>query len=328
LDQGDTWETISEDLTQGGKKGNVAYGTLTALSESPSQFGLLYTGSDDGLVHLYQDGQWKNRSAGLPKDLWVSRVRASLHQKERVYVSLNGYRWDDFTPYVYMSEDYGATWTSIAANLPMSPVNVITEDPENADILYVGTDNGVFISLDRGTSWQHTNQGLPAVAVHDLIVQPKAKHLLVGTHGRSIYKADIDQLQQITTEVLAKPLHFFKLEDIKHKGNWGNDSVWAKADSPGQELYFTAAEAGTVTTQVIDEKGLVVSEVGTEADKGLNILSYDVAYDANGLKSYKKKHKKEAPKAAKNGKTYLPKGKYRVVLQKGKTKAEQGFSVE
>ena len=108
LNQGNDWETISEDLTHGGKKGNVAYGTLTAISESTFAFGLIYVGSDDGLIHVSHKssgGNWENISNTLPKDLWVSEVAASKHKKERVYATLNGYRWDDFTPYIYVSEE-------------------------------------------------------------------------------------------------------------------------------------------------------------------------------------------------------------------------------
>ena len=107
MNQGTDWVAISDDLTQGGKKGNVAYGTLTSISESPFEFGLIYTGSDDGLVHITKNagGSWTNISQSFPKDLWVSRVIASQHKKERVYVTLNGYRWDDFSTYVYMSDD-------------------------------------------------------------------------------------------------------------------------------------------------------------------------------------------------------------------------------
>jgi photosystem II stability/assembly factor-like uncharacterized protein len=132
FNQGDTWSVISPDLTQGGKDGNVPYGTISTLSESPFQFGLLYTGSDDGLVHVSKDAgaSWQKISDSFPKDLWVSRVVASRHQKERVFVTLNGYRSDDFTPYIYVSEDYGQTWKSIAANIPTAAVNVIIEDDQ------------------------------------------------------------------------------------------------------------------------------------------------------------------------------------------------------
>ncbi|MFT7666263.1 MAG: photosystem II stability/assembly factor-like uncharacterized protein, partial [Patiriisocius sp.] len=170
MNQGADWMAISEDLTLGGKQGNVAYGTLTSIDESRFQFGLLYTGSDDGTVYVSKNGggDWKDLSASFPKDLWVSRVIASSHKKERVYVTLNGYRWDDFTPYVYMSDTYGARWTNISNNLPLSPVNVIREDPSNPAILYLGTDNGAYVSFDTGGSWNAFQEGLPNVAVHDL----------------------------------------------------------------------------------------------------------------------------------------------------------------
>ncbi len=138
MNQGDDWKAISDDLTNGGKVGNVSYGTLTSVSESPFQFGLIYTGSDDGLVHVTKNSgsSWTQISNSFPKDLWVSRVIASQHKKERVYVSLNGYRWDDFKTYIYVSEDYGNTWKSLNTNIPDSPVNVIKEDPENENLLY------------------------------------------------------------------------------------------------------------------------------------------------------------------------------------------------
>ena len=129
MNQGADWDAISYDLTNGGKKGNVAYGTITTISESPFEFGLLYTGSDDGLVQVTRNGgsDWKKISTTFPKDLWVSRVVASSHKKARVYATLNGYRWDDFKPYVYVSEDFGGTWENISSNLPISPVNVIRD---------------------------------------------------------------------------------------------------------------------------------------------------------------------------------------------------------
>ncbi|RZW42956.1 MAG: glycosyl hydrolase, partial [Flavobacteriaceae bacterium] len=150
MNQGNDFEAISDDLTKGGKPGNVAYGTLTTISESPFQFGLIYVGSDDGLVHVSKNAgaNWTNISSNFPQDLWVSRVVASQHKKERVYVILNGYRWDNFEVYAYKSDDFGQTWKDISANIPASPVNVIHEDPANEDILYIGTDNGVYVSFN------------------------------------------------------------------------------------------------------------------------------------------------------------------------------------
>ena len=331
MNRGDDWATISDDLTTGGKKGNVAYGTLTTISESPFQFGLIYTGSDDGLVHITQNGggSWEKISGTFPKDLWVSRVIASRHKKERVYVTLNGYRWDDFTPYVYKSEDYGKTWQSITANLPLSPVNVIREDPENEALLYLGTDNGVYVSFDRGTHWEAFNKDLPAVAVHDLVIQPEAKDLLVGTHGRSIYKAHIAPLQQLVPAVKSKPLHIFEVEAVKISPRWGSAwSRWADVYEPSVEFRVYAAEARTVKATIYSEDHIALQTFTVTLDRGFNYVPYDLTVSEAGKKAWLKKNKKDKKaglQPANNGKLYLPKGKYHIVLQGGKGAEEKQY---
>ncbi len=330
MNQGDQWETISEDLTQGGKKGNVSYGTLTTLSESPFKFGLLYTGSDDGLIHVTQDGggNWLKISEALPNDMWVSRVVASRHKKERVYAVLNGYRWDDFTPYIYKSNDYGRTWKNIGANIPNAPVNTILEDTENENLLFAGTDNGLYVTFDQGNHWEAFQNGLPRVAVHDLIIQPRAKHLLVATHGRSIYRADIALLQEITPEILNLDLHLFDVRNIKYSDDWGNPkSPWAKPDTPGLDLTFYCKKAGRYTAKIQTLEGIVVSATEVDADKGLNVISYDLAFSKAGKASFLKKNKVKLKKA-KDGKTYLPKGTYTIELKgQGSSKMAE-FKIE
>ena len=118
MKRGEYFVTISGDLTQGDKKGNVPYGTLTSISESPFQFGLLYVGSDDGKIHVTKNGgaEWVDISKNLPQNLWVSRVIASQYKKERVFITLNGYRNDDFKAYVFVSDDYGNSWKDISNN--------------------------------------------------------------------------------------------------------------------------------------------------------------------------------------------------------------------
>ncbi|TXN37544.1 glycosyl hydrolase [Flagellimonas hymeniacidonis] len=316
LNQGDHWEVISGDLTQGGKKGNVAYGTITTISESPFKFGLIYTGSDDGLVQVSKNGggNWENISSSFPKNLWVSEVAASKHKKERVYATLNGYRWDDFTPYVYVSDDYGKNWKNISGNIPVSPVNALVEDPENENLLFVGTDNGLYASFNRGDSWELFQNGMPNVAVHDLVIQREAKHLLIGTHGRSIYKADIGALQQINTDVLSKDLVIFNVENIKHSEGWGNSwSSWTKPETPGLDVNFYSATPGTCSAKILTSNGTVVSATSIEASKGLNVLSYDLAFSKKGKSNFLKKNKMKLTEA-KNGKTYLPKGNYTVEI--------------
>ncbi|MBC2838297.1 glycosyl hydrolase [Robiginitalea sp. SC105] len=330
MNRGDDWTAISEDLTRGGKKGNVAYGTLTTISESPFEFGLLYTGSDDGLVHVSRNagGSWTRISDSFPKELWVSRVTASAHKKERVYVTLNGYRWDDFTPYIYVSEDYGKTWASLSGGLPASPVNALAEDPDNENLLFVGTDNGLYASLDRGKTWELMQNGMPYVAVHDLVIQPEAGHLLVGTHGRSIYMADINPLQTLTSDKLQEPLVVFDLPVIRHSSRWGNSRyTWGKPNTPGLDIGFFSQSAGTVRARILSADGTVVSETELAADAGMNTMSYDLAFSKEGKSNFLKKNKVPL-KTADDGKTYLPVGTYQAELQLGKTTVTKEFKIE
>lgn len=330
LNQGDDWETISGDLTQGGKQGNVAYGTLTSISESDFKFGLLYVGSDDGLVHVSQNGggSWEQISNSLANNQWVSEVAASKHKKERVYVCLNGYRWDDFTPYIYVSEDYGKSWKNISANIPTSPINAFVEDPENENLLFVGTDNGLYASFNRGESWELFQNGMPNVAVHDLVIQPEAKHLLIGTHGRSIYKANISALQQMQPETMSKDLVVFKVDDIKHNKNWGNSwSTWIQPDTPGLDINFYCSADGPCSAKVLTANGTEVSSAEMEAVKGLNVLSYDLAFSKKGKSNFLKKNKMKLVEA-KNGKTYLPKGSYVVEISASGKQEKIEFKIE
>ncbi len=195
LNKGTGIKPISPDLTNGGKPGDVPYGTITTISESPLRFGMLYAGTDDGNIQLSKDGgyTWKNVGEKLsPKGLWVSRVIASRYKEGRVYATLSGYRMDHFKPYVFMSEDYGEHWTAIASNLPMEPVNVIIEDPYIDSMLYLGTDGGLYVTKTLGASWNAWTKGLPlSVPIHDITIQERENELLLGTHGRSIYVAKL-----------------------------------------------------------------------------------------------------------------------------------------
>lgn len=215
LNKGDTMIAMSTDLTNGRVSGNVPYGTITTISESSKRFGLLYTGTDDGNLHRSYDGGYtfeklnatplvasKKKSIAptglVTNQLWVSRVVASQHAEGRVYVCLNGYRYDDFNAYVYVSEDYGKTWTAIAEGLPMEPVNVLREDPTDPDILYVGTDGGLYVSFNRGKKYMSWKSGLPySVPIHDIAIQARENEIVLGTHGRSLYIAKLDDVQKI-----------------------------------------------------------------------------------------------------------------------------------
>lgn len=219
LNKGDTVIAITGDLTNGKVTGNVPYGTLTTLSESPLRFGLLYSGTDDGNIHISKDNgySWQliskkeevksekpkakqssstHYSSLITNGLWVSRVVASQHKESRVYVTLSGYRFDDFSPYLYVSEDHGATWKQLGKDLPAEPLNVIREDPKNDSIIYVGSDGGLYVSFDRGNSFMMWNAGLPkSVPVHDIAIQQRDNEIVLGTHGRSLYVSKLDDVQ-------------------------------------------------------------------------------------------------------------------------------------
>ena len=317
FNRGDDWETLSDDLTLGGRRGDVPYGTLTTIDESPLRFGLLYVGSDDGLVHVSQDGgyTWKNITAEDWGELWVSRVEASNHELGRVYVTLNGYRWDHFAPYVYRSDDFGETWEALDASLPMEPVNVILEDPVNSSLLYVGTDHGLYVSIDGGDSFTVMQNGLPHAPVHDLKLQARRSHLLVGTHGRSIYRADIAPLQALTAEVIASPLMAFEPEEQRYNSNWGSRFVWwGDYFEPELEIAYWSGSMGQVTVEVTDGEGEVLRTLTDEAEQGLNFLAYDLSVDQAMVPAGEDE---ESQEAADNGVHYLLPGEYQVRFQLG-----------
>jgi photosystem II stability/assembly factor-like uncharacterized protein len=209
LNKGDSIQVISMDLSNGRKEGNVPYGTITSIAESPLKFGLLYAGTDDGNVHLSRDGgySWTNISRQvtknqskqtLPAGLWVSRVIASKYQEGRVYVTLNGYRYDHFLPYLFVSDDYGTSWKQLGKDLPSEPLNVIREDPKYDSVLYVGSDGGLYVSVSAGNSFMLWNKGLPkSIPVHDIAVQERDNEIVLGTHGRSLYISSLDSVQLI-----------------------------------------------------------------------------------------------------------------------------------
>lgn len=323
MNQGDEFETLSGDLTKGGRKGNVSYGTLTSIDESPLKFGLIYVGSDDGLVHVSKDGgnSFTKVSNTLPQDMWVSRVEASNHKEDRVYISLNGYRWDNFESMVYVSENNGSSWKKIGTDLPAEPVNVIKEDPANENILYVGTDHGVYVSVDRGTSFMAMEGGIPATPVHDLVIHPRDKDLVVGTHGRSIYIANVEHLQQMNSDLMAKSLHIFPLEKITYSEYWGR--VWSKWWDSGKteiDIPVFSSNSGDGKVTIVHEDGTEVQSFDISIAKGLNYISYDLSISESA--------KTEEMEKADNGKYYIQPGKYTLKIELGGSSSETTFSVD
>ena len=326
MNQGEDFIEISGDLTNGGRKGDVAYGTLTSVHESDLEFGLIYTGSDDGQVNVTKNGgyTWENINMGLPSNLWVSRIQASSHDKAKVYLSLNAYRFDDFNSYVYKSVDYGVTWIEIGNNLPVEPVNVIKEDPAMAGLLYVGTDHGVYVSYDDGVKWSRILDDMPQTPVHDLVIQPVANDLLVGTHGRSIYKANVTNLRTLKDH--DNSLKIFAIDDVKYSSRQGSQrSKYRDAYERKISYDVYSPNASVVELELSTAKGKALLQKSIDLKKGLASYEYDMAIDAKKSKDLEKylndgksKDEEVKVKRADNDKVYLQKGEYIIKLTNGK----------
>ncbi len=346
MNKGETFDAISEDLTAGGKVGDVPFGTLTCLHESSMKFGLIYTGSDDGKVNVSRDGgnNWTNINFGLPENLYVSRIQASSHSKSRVYVALNGYRSDNFESYLYVSENYGGTWKKIDKTLPTEPINVVKEDPKNENIIYVGTDHGVYISFDKGLTFSAFQKSLPATPVHDLVIHPRESELVLGTHGRSILIASVKEIQQATPEILTSTLHLFDIEKSKAK-NWGKSwNKYIKADIPNLPIPLYTTQNGKAKVTIFSDKGLLLNTFDAELSKGFNYPAYHYTLTENVLADYEKELNDSAAKTkekdasakiksikvkkADDNNYYLKAGIYKIVVEMGAKKVETKMELE
>jgi len=286
LDQGDNFETLSGDLTRGSKKGNVPFGTLTALHESPLRFGRLAVGSDDGLVHLSPDGgyTWEARTPPAPqaaprRTLWVTEVLWSHHSADRLYVTFNGYRHDHFAPYLYASDDNGQTWSrlgddgTVRSGLPMEPINALAESEDVEGLLFCGTDGGLYASLDGGFTWALAHPDLPRVPVHDLVIQERENELVIGTHGRSIWVLDLNPLIEGLTEAEATAPEALLLsmetpEDLTWREGWGERGYgWGEPWTPKVQLPAFIPSHGDYTIQLMDSAQTVL---GQKDFKGLH----------------------------------------------------------
>ena len=291
LNQGDTWEEISPDLTTNDPEKigrNVPYCTITTISESPLRPGTIWVGTDDGKLQLTQNhgGAWTDitpslTAAGAPADRWVSRVFASRHDAGTAFVSKSGFRNDDFAPYLYKTTDFGRTWTAIKGNLPEAPINVVVQDRRNRDLLIVGNDIGVFVSIDGGAVWTRLKGNLPTVAVHDLTIHPRENDLVLGTYGRAFWTGDITPLQELSSRVLDAPAHLF---DIEPRARYGfstqgmnyhlfGDKYLEIPNEPEALVinYLLKSDAtGTAKISVKDFTGKVVREMDGPAKRGLN----------------------------------------------------------
>lgn len=333
MDRGDSYDAISDDLTQSLKYGDVPYATITSISESPLEFGRIIVGTDDGMVWVTEDGgkKWKNVSKKLPKKLWVSRVISSKYDKNELWLTLNNYRNDDLQSYVYYSDNFGKNWKNITSNLPNSAVNVIKEDPNTEGLVYVGTDRGVYFSLDKGESWNTLGSGFPTVPVHDLIVHPRDNELVVATHGRSMWVSDVSAIQDFKN-YKEKSLHIFQPEAISFKASWNSKpSRWFTTGKKDlMKFQIWSASEQTIHFEIQDEKEQAVFTSQIELHKGLNFIDWDYQLDTELALAAEEFSNQDEEKPLNKSLTPISEGirlGHDIYIQKGKYKITAG-SVE
>ncbi|MCU0645700.1 MAG: glycosyl hydrolase [bacterium] len=336
FDRGENIKPISPDLTTHPTEvGDVPFATLTSISESKKKFGLLYIGTDNGRIWLTKDAgfTWNEIGKNLPQGLWCSRVEASAHWEGTVYVSLNGYRNDDFRTYLYRSKDYGKSWESIRSNLPDEAVNVVREDPYNPHVLYVGTDMGVFVSLDDAKTWHVLQTGIPISPAHDLVIHPRDRELVIGTHGRSIYVMNVMPIQELTPSVMAKALHIYDLKDVRDQRHQEREPAsWSyPRDTTFYEIYYWQKESGYVSFAVKNKDDEVVQQFDVEGSAGVNTIRWDLSlFPEPVLKSREADAKKKLDKAEANVQQAQDEKKSVPEIQKliaARTKALQEYEV-
>jgi photosystem II stability/assembly factor-like uncharacterized protein len=294
LNRGDTWYCISPDLTTAPgpeKQGDVTYGTITTISESVFQPGVIYVGTDDGNIQVtHNDGvTWEKISSALPRH-WVSRVIASKYDKATVYAALTGYRQDDFRCYLYRSPDFGKTWTSIRGNLPDESVNIVREDPKNENILYVGTDLGIYVSIDRGNNWYSLCNNLPTTPVHDLIVHPRDNELVIGTHGRGAFIMDVEPLQTFIEKTSHKTAHLFDTRPVnlpipRENGEWAVEKhrdayIYYYLEKPQEKVEIVVLEEDKNSSKdKTNKQDKVIKKLDGTNDRGINCALWDLTFE-------------------------------------------------
>ncbi|UCC26206.1 MAG: hypothetical protein JSU98_03690 [Gemmatimonadales bacterium] len=294
-DRGDHWESLG-DLTSGTDRrtleimeqrpdsftlslddGIPYWPTVSEIAESPLVVGELYVGTDDGRVLVSADGggSWSDVSGGvpgLPEMAWISGIEPSRHVQGRVYLVANDYRNDDYANYVWRSDDRGASWHRIDAGLPSEQVaRTLREDPRNPNLLYLGSELGLFLSFDGGRSWTAFKGGMPTMAVNDLVVHPRDNDLVLGTHSRGIWILDnVNSLQELSPDVQAAPAHLFSAEDawqIRYRSERGHtgDMIFTGSNPPrGAIIDFwlgTDVDPEGVSLAVVDPSGETVAGI-------------------------------------------------------------------
>jgi photosystem II stability/assembly factor-like uncharacterized protein len=338
-ERGDRWFAISGDLSrrEPGKIDTVGsnaetYGTVVALAESPVRKGLLWAGTDDGLVHVTPD-EGKSWSDVTPKEaggLYISRIAPSWKEAQTAYVSVDGHRSDVFKPLILMTRDAGRSWTNITGDLPSKePVKVVTEDPFNPDVLYAGTEFGIYVTLQRGGKWVRLNgKSLPPVPVDDILVHPREKDLVIGTHGRSIWILDdASFFSQLSDEARRRPLALLEIlpgEPRLYFGRgYGGGHGTFKAKNPplGASInYWVRDDSGeSASISIADSSGFVLRKLEGPARRGVNRVVWDLQAD--------KKHLFSGPDQQLGQTQFVPAGDYKVTVKVGEEKAEKTVKV-
>jgi hypothetical protein len=273
--------------------GAASYSNIVTVSESPAAPGVVWVGTNDGNVQVSRDSARTFTNVvgaitGVPRETHVSRVEASHFDPGTAYVTFDGHRTDDHKPYVFKTTDFGKSWTSIASNLPSGNVNVIREDPRNRNLLYVGTEYALFVSLNGGREWKRFMNGLPTVRIDDILVHPRDNDLIVGTHGRSIYIIDdITPLQQLSEAVMSTDAHLF---DVRPATRWVEDTMLSRGlggakhfraanPLPGTAIsyYLKSPATGDVKITIADARGAVVRELNGTNEAGINRVQWNLA---------------------------------------------------
>ncbi len=318
VNQGEDWEELSNDLTNGGIAGNVPFGTITCINESHFSFGKLYVGTDDGNIWRNENGgsKWTKINNGLPKNLWVSSLKSSTHTPKTIYATLNGYRNDDTSKYAYKSTDDGNTWVEIGSNLPNEAINVITEDPIQSNIIYIGTDQGLYISTDSGKSFSAWTSGLPGVSIHDIKVHARDKKIVLGTHGRSIYIADVAPIHKMVDLESNESVAFLS-DSITTRVNsrWGEKNYFAKQNQPDVVCYIYSNTKKTESMKILDSNNQIAYSENIQLQKGINTIPIPCRYDSEMVK-------KNNLDKADDGNSYFKKGNYSIKVANQTLKLE------
>jgi hypothetical protein len=309
---------ISPNLAVGARKGKQSFSTA-ALAESSIQKGLLYVGTDKGAFWVSKnDGEnWEEHDLGLANN-YIRSIFPSRFVKERVYVAMTGINYDDLKGYLYVSEDYGKSWTSIAGGLPDEPVNVILEDARDERVLYAGCFRGVFVSIDRGRTWSYLGHHMPGVAIADLEMHESSGELVAATHGRGVYKINISPLRSLASKGFDPDKdHLFDTDHIKlpwfHSASGApDDRTFKKAD-----IVFWLNEAKPVRISLKDTENKEVWSVDVKGERGFNQYRWDlvVRRQASDLPYFTQYEK------------WAKAGRYTLILSDGKTELTRAVLV-